>query len=523
MTVANRWKGRARRIPGEIVGGSHSIGHRLRDRIREAPKSTTRIDVAIVGGGISGLSAAWRLNKRGKENFILFELDDKVGGNSRSGANAVSAFPWGAHYVPLAGEHSPYLTELFEDCGVITGRDPQRRPIYNEYYLCAAPHERLYRYGQWHEGLVPLFGASREERAEIAAFQQCMEEMKYARGRDGRAAFAIPIEESSSDPRFVQFDRVTMAEFLRSKGWRSTGLHWYVDYCCRDDYGMRSAHTSAWAGIHYFASRAFTASNVSDYTVLTWPEGNGWLVNRLREFSEKNIQTHSLVTRIAKKGGELEVDVLSTTTGDTHRYLARDVIYAAPRFTAPHVIEEWNAKRPDYLSSFEYAPWMVANLTMSDPAWHENEPPAWDNVLYHGDSLGYINATHQSLSSRITSTVLTYYLPLCKSPPSEARKEMLRKSHAEWSSLILKDLGRAHPTIERSNTQLDIWLWGHAMIRPKPGLVWGEHRKAAKASQGRIHFAHSDMSGISIFEEAQYWGVRAADRVLGVKEFSSHA
>ena len=32
-------------------------------------------------------------------------------------------------------------------------------------------------------------------------------------------------------------------------------LRWYLDYCCRDDYGAGAAQVSAWAGLHYFASR----------------------------------------------------------------------------------------------------------------------------------------------------------------------------------------------------------------------------------------------------------------------------
>jgi hypothetical protein len=32
--------------------------------------------------------------------------------------------------------------------------------------------------------------------------------------------------------------------------------------------------------------------------------------------------------------------------------------------------------------------------------------------------------------------------------------------------------------------------------------------------EGRLLFANSDLSGFSIFEEAQYRGVRAAERVL---------
>jgi hypothetical protein len=36
-----------------------------------------------------------------------------------------------------------------------------------------------------------------------------------------------------------------------------------------------------------------------------------------------------------------------------------------------------------------------------------------------------------------------------------------------------------------------------------------------QTSLGNVHFAHTDMSGISIFEEAQYRGVLAAKKVLG--------
>jgi hypothetical protein len=52
------------------------------------------------------------------------------------------------------------------------------------------------------------------------------------------------------------------------------------------------------------------------------------------------------------------------------------------------------------------------------------------------------------------------------------------------------------------------------MPRATPGFIWGEARAQMQKSVGRIHFAHSDMSGISIFEEANDHGVRAADEVL---------
>jgi hypothetical protein len=56
--------------------------------------------------------------------------------------------------------------------------------------------------------------------------------------------------------------------------------------------------------------------------------------------------------------------------------------------------------------------------------------------------------------------------------------------------------------------------WGHAMIRPKPGFIWGGARQAAAKPYRNIHFAHSDLSGIPLFEEAFDNGLRAAEELL---------
>jgi hypothetical protein len=52
------------------------------------------------------------------------------------------------------------------------------------------------------------------------------------------------------------------------------------------------------------------------------------------------------------------------------------------------------------------------------------------------------------------------------------------------------------------------------MVRPTPGFLWGRARKQAAQPIGQIRFAHSDLRGFSIFEEAQYRGVLAAEQTL---------
>jgi hypothetical protein len=55
---------------------------------------------------------------------------------------------------------------------------------------------------------------------------------------------------------------------------------------------------------------------------------------------------------------------------------------------------------------------------------------------------------------------------------------------------------------------------GRTMARPGPHFAWSGSRLRDGRRATRVHFAHSDASGFSRFEEAQYRGVAAAERVL---------
>jgi hypothetical protein len=195
-------------------------------------------------------------------------------------------------------------------------------------------------------------------------------------------------------------------------------------------------------------------------------------------------------------------------------YVSRNLIFSAPRYVAVKVIRELKENPPGYLDSMGYAPWMVANVSLRSLPKGEGSPLSWDNVSFYSDSLGYIVATHQELNPFPKATVITYYLPLSHLDPKAARKQALGKTQAEWSDMIVADLKKIHPGIEDQIENIDVWIWGHGMIYPGPGFIWGGQREALSASIGNIHFAHSDMSGISIFEEAQYRGVLSARKVL---------
>jgi hypothetical protein len=138
----------------------------------------------------------------------------------------------------------------------------------------------------------------------------------------------------------------------------------------------------------------------------------------------------------------------------------------------------------------------------------------WDNVFYDSDSLGYVVATHQSLRTVEGASVLTHYQPLVSDDPGGERQRLLERPWQYWRDAVLGDMARAHPGFERSVRRLDTMLWGHAMVRPRPDFVWSVSRQRAAQPVGRVHFAHTDLSGLAIFEEANYHGVAAAEAIL---------
>lgn len=503
---------------GEIIGASASIGHQIRDGLTLKPASDNwkSVDTIIVGGGAAGLSAAWRLQKAGIKDFLLLELEPAPGGTARSGRNSLIAYPWGAHYIPAPLQDNPGLIMLFEEMGLLEGTNTKGNPIVAEQFLCRDPQERIFYRGRWYEGLYLYAGASPTDLAQFKAFQHEIDRWVAWRDSKGRRAFIIPTAKASDDVEVTDLDKISMAQWLTQHGWDSPRLRWLVDYGCRDDYGARLEDTSAWAGIFYFASRVAQAGK-SSQPLVTWPEGNGHLVNYLYDQVKEQVKLGWAVTDINPTDNGIEVIVWDTKANQAMGLRAKQVICATPQFLARYLVRPYRESPPAYISQFEYGTWMVANLTLKDRpilrSLRTNFPLAWDNVLYESPALGYVVATHQR-GLDYGPTVFTYYYPLLDTDPQVARKRLLSTDWASWADVALTDLSVPHPDIRALTSRLDVMRWGHAMIRPKPGFIWSGARQQAAQPYRGIHFAQVDLSGVAIFEEAFYHGVRAAEAVL---------
>jgi hypothetical protein len=176
----------------------------------------------------------------------------------------------------------------------------------------------------------------------------------------------------------------------------------------------------------------------------------------------------------------------------------------------------WIANRNEIIKAhMHYTPWMVANLQVSNLQEKTGATLSWDNVIHSGQGLGYTVANHQLITLQQQFQNITYYKPLTKLSPKLARKKAYETTYEQWKEIVFDELQIIHPNIKLATQTFNVMLWGHAMANPLPGLITEDYRKElSKSINNTIHFAHTDIAGISIFEEGFYQGIQAAQKVL---------
>ncbi len=524
------------KITGGFVGISQERGHLL--RARELPQwkggEIPKVHTLIAGGGVAGLSAARALRLQGMDDFALLELEDAAGGNARGAQMAGMAHPLGAHYLPVPGDAAPEVQDFLEELGVrkrISGRW-----VYDEKALCHSPQERLYFNGAWQEGLLPTQGVSAQTLQQYQRFAKLVSDWRTT------GAFTMPLRPLLKQKWQVHgiesgLFAITFGAYLNQQQLSDPHLRWYLDYCCRDDYGAGIDTVSAFAGIHYFAARhGFAApgeGSAEKEGVLTWPQGNAYLTQAMAAPLKDRLHVRQVILRIEESKSGVLIDALNTASGQVQRWQAERCIVALPMHVAARVV----GNAPEFLKQAAaravHSSWWVANIHISAPLYDDGKGafPSWDNVIYGSSGLGYVDAMHQSTRPVPGETVLTYYH--AAGAGLEPRRDLLKASWAQLRDHALKDLSAAHPDITRVAQHISITRYGHAMAVPTPdatthflskiGQQPANSLRRALSNQERLNrypqmhtpatqrlrFAHSDWSGYSVFEEAFTRGLHA--------------
>src|SRR3989442_821668 len=348
----------ARRYDGELIEESYDIAHRLRDGALAIPSSLVPEgplhDAIVLGGGVSGLMAAWELERGGLSDVVLYEKEDYIGGNARKGhANGTdyTCATWS-----VVRPKDPFLLKLFQDLGIVQGMAADGTPRIDPLLVGPGPDNNMLVGGTWYPG--PMYGGDPAEairrlplpendRKDEVEFYRDMNGWADRRGRDGRPAFAIPVHEGRRDPDILELDRITMLEYARRKGWGPYALA-EVDGWSTSDMGGQAAEVSAYA----FLSFNSLGQGGEDITL---PGGNAWLAGRLTEkVGGDRTRTGMMAVRVENRGAEVRVTLVDGGTGRFSARRARCVVIACPKHITGRMVPELAAAGRDAYLQYRY-------------------------------------------------------------------------------------------------------------------------------------------------------------------------
>ena len=511
----------ARGYDGELIEESYDIAHRLRDGTLAVPSSLVpegRLhDAIILGGGVSGLMAAWELERGGLSDVLLYEKEDYIGGNARKGhANGTdyTCATWS-----VVRPRDPFLLKLFQDLGVVQGIAADGTPRIDPLLVGPGPDNNTLVDGTWYPG--PMYGGDPAEairrmplpdkdRRDEIEFYRDMKSWADRRGRDGRPAFAMPVEEGSRDADILELDRITMLDYSKRKGWGPYALA-EVDDWSTSDIGGQASEVSAYA----FLSFNSLGQGGEDITL---PGGNAWLAGRLTEkVGGDRTRTGLMAVRVENRGEEVRVTLVDPRTGRFSARRARCVVIACPKHITGRMVPELAAAGRDAYLEYRYGALLMGAASVRKTPRLKGAPLAWFNAadgrLIQGFLIADYNSDRWRKGDPNRPNVLCLWAPL---GGRATRADLLTEPWSHWADLMADDLESMVPGISEDLTRLDVYVWGHHMVIPGPGFLTGDARRNLTRPLGRITFAHSDRNGMPSFELATRAGHDAAREALGL-------
>jgi hypothetical protein len=511
----------ARRLfDGEMIEESYGIAHRLRDGSLSIPNLTPEgplHDAIVLGGGVSGLMAAWDLARSGLDDVLLYEKENYIGGNARKGhANGTdyTAATWS-----LVRPKTPFLTRLYQDLDMIAGFAADGTPKIRPELVGNEGDSNMLVDGTWYRDAttggdpktaydhMPL---PEKDRRDLTAFYEEMHSWPGRKGRDGRPAFAMPVEEGSRDPEILELDRIPMAAYVRKKGWSERAFR-HADDWSSSTIGGGIADVSA------YAFWSFNSLGQGGEDIML-PGGNAWVAQRMADkVGRDRIHQGLTAVRVANEGSEARVTFVDPFTERFSMRRARAVVIACPKHITGRMVPEMGVADRTLWRDLRYGALLMGAASVKRTPVLKGAPIGWynwgDGKLMQGFLVGDYNSDRWRQGDPSRPNVLCLWAPL---DGRATRAELLEKPWSHWADRLADDLEFMVPGIHRDLTRLDVHVWGHHMVIPYPGLLTGEARGRMCRPLGRIAFAHSDRHGMPSYELATHAGHLAAQEALKI-------
>jgi spermidine dehydrogenase len=562
-----------------VVNAAHGIRDGVYEgRLAAAPLVDEPYDLIIVGGGFSGLIAAYEFHKaRPNGRCLVLENHPVFGGEAKQNQMSVDGVmltgPQGSNdaVVPRADNNYAHVAALWDEIGMPRAFDFVAPTGAGASLKYAKDHyDPMY----WNEGSassgyffdVP-FASKRAwvvdpwsddlKRAPIAP------EVRDSWLRWKRAAVLTRGDEAATD-RWL--DSMSYGDLITRELKLSREVFRLSDpLVATGDYGVSSDAVSAYGA--KLLGLPGTGENILSDDVFSFPGGNAAILRHLVkalvpasitgtrafadvlyapiDFGALDRPQHTRIrlgaTAVAVRhdgpadaaGG---VDVTYAVEGELKRVHGRAAIVAAGGWIARHIVRDLPPAYTQAYAQFHHGPILVANVAVKN--WR---PFAKLGITaaHWFDGFGFFVNVRQPMKidgipvplDPDKPAMLTFYVGFpqrgvpIEAQTSGARAKLFATSYADFELQIRKQLqqmlGSAGFDARRDIAGIVLNRWGHAYIAPQPGFYFGGPGHPApleviRERYGRIAFGHSELSGRQSWGRAAKEAHRAVGQVLEV-------
>lgn len=453
-----------------VRGESFGHAHQKRDG-GAFPKSEIKesVEIAIIGGGPSGLCALHALRER---DAVLLEKEAHLGGNCSSDTWDGITFSTGAAFFT---EGDTEMVELMREVGA------PGQPIAGGDALIV-DGEAFHDFMGDGAGRLPFAPRVRD------AFRSSAE-----------AARKLRHSQTSHE-----LDAQRFSEFLRPY---PAELRAFWDRFGASNWGASAEHTSARLGLSAYDWLS------GEEKRLSYPGGLGVAATALAQYLERKLPGRlrsSAFTHHIEPAADGKSVVVHVLNGDEpHAIRARHVIVAVPKFFAARILPHVKAEQRAAMSAFRYAPYPVVNVCLEGVG----PEPAYDNWFLDAPFADFIPADwvrYAGHGPAGRNTVLTVYHPLAELERGHLLDD---EQLLHMSDEVVLHLDRHFPGLRAKVAETRVFRRGHALPMPTPGQL--SRADLASRAHGPVVFAHSDSRGdVSSFPGALR-AARAAVAALG--------